>query len=227
MLLKPQALRTARTPMKRTGLALAPHPALEDGELQLHAFASRPAPNPVHIDALPPADGHRLFEPLGIAPVIESGETIHDAIGGGEKSQNTGGCAAACRRRDRTIADRKWPGRKLHDIRRVRMLEVAACPLREADRCHGGTHIFRQTSYDEIEVVRVICVFGVDRHDGAAGEDRFNARPLEGCAYKRRELLDRGGIRNPIDQGLPARRGRRRPRKYRFCSSSGRNSRAR
>jgi hypothetical protein len=227
MLLKPQALRTGRAPMKRTGLALAPHPALEDGELQLHAFASRPATNPVHMDALPSADGHRLFEPLGIAPVIESGETIHDAIGRGEESQNTGACTAACRCRDRTIADRQWSGRKLNDIRRVRMLEVTACPLREADRCHGGTHIFRETSYDEIEVVRLICVFGVDRHDRAAGEDRFDARILEGCAHKRRELLNRGGISDLMDQGLPARRGRRRPRKYCFCSSSGRNSRAR
>lgn len=81
MLLKPQALRTGRTPIKRTGLAVAPHPALEHGELPLHAFASGPPPNSIHIDALPPAHGDRLFEPLGIAPVIESSEAIHDAIG--------------------------------------------------------------------------------------------------------------------------------------------------
>jgi hypothetical protein len=89
MLLKPQALRAGGALAKRSTLRRstpAPHPTREDGKLALHPLAPRPAPNPLHIDALPPADGHRLFETLGVIPVIEGGETIHNAIGGGEES---------------------------------------------------------------------------------------------------------------------------------------------
>jgi hypothetical protein len=85
--------------------------------------------------------------------------------------------------------------------------------LGKAEFFHGGVGRAREPRLDEVEVVGLVGVVGIDRDDAASRENDAHAVSFERRAHQRCQLLDAEVLADFAHSGLPVRRGLRRPAK--------------
>ena len=160
-----------------------------------------------------------LLETLAIRIVEVPGEPIHHAFGGMQDSQHTRRTAAFCKVVDHLFANCDGARWKLNPIAIVRMHPVTLLSLK-AEGLHRVIDASGQTGRDEVEVIGLVLILGIDRDRCAAGEDDRDSVCLEsgthegGDLFQGRVFVDLGlCLLCRTHRGLPVRRGLRRSSK--------------
>ncbi len=92
----------------------------------------------------------------------------------------------------------------------------------ESELLHRSVGLACEPGLNEVKVVGLVSIIGIDRDNAASGEDNSDAMALQSGAHERRERLKRERRVDLIQSGFPVRRGRLRRVKYRRRSLSGR-----